>query len=931
MPFLKSLFNMEDGGGDLPGLRLALASGLGLAIGGLAGLLVLIAEPKALIPVELMGCQAYLEDLNISNRLLAATVFLLVSWAVFLAAVSGSWSRRLAEKFARGRLYEQGGRLYDDLRILTGRLLEAFLDFGGPSEDLKALRRQEGQWLFAGLIFTTALPAMSALLVNLVMSYLWPGMPLSFWPVLKRIFVVLQIAWAGGLVYAWLKSPGAVLPRLVLRLQYAVLPFFLLLLPTPVSDGQALVRLLPSGRLIWIALGLIILGIFDIRRRRGREWGRGLFSPLALLALLWGYAQNYGPLPEIWTNTFELGARLPEFYMVASGQLKLFADIYITYGLHDMAGFALGWLAFGQPTVAAAGAGMTLWHILLLSVFFLLALRLLPPTGAFILAFLIGGNAQIMVGLYAAVLLLPALVRRPLFWLMAWVALSALFPFARIPQGTIAVLASLPGAAFQAWQLRRSGRGPVLALAVFSLIAAGLVLVWPFGDNFRGLMRIFLETAEVNGPWGANLSPGFTVHPQKILAFFSFFLLPLLAMVAARYMRGRDIREQDLAVAAGRFVAPFVLIYTACSLSYAFSRMDYSYNVRNYQVAISMAGVLALAIGRFCPRGRAGNLLLLILLLTAVSRPLEWFYPRHIFRGGAGPFQTAEIADGKDYGLPNLGRGIFNGAFLAEEAAVRRALDRVLEPDETLLDLTIEGLHYFTSERRLLTEYPVYYVYPGDKPQKRALEVIGRRGIKVSLLDGSMVIDGSPVNLRGYYLYRQAVLSGRPWEISPTKTLLMPEDYFKRIGLEPPSLRESLPLLDKQFPNLDFKLIPSVWGRGFSKWRNMSEIINWDDQLEETVKTEHRFEAPQGLRGREGGLLLLNIDKAPSEPFPVEIIWSDRDWPGETNKIRFTARRGLNLVPLDAAPRWLLADDISQLTAISQLPFSINTCRLLNR
>jgi hypothetical protein len=245
----------------------------------------------------------------------------------------------------------------------------------------------------------------------------------------------------------------------------------------------------------------------------------------------------------------------------------------------------------------------------------------------------------------------------------------------------------------------------------------------------------------------------------------------------------------------------------------------------------------------------------------------------------------------------------------------------------------MEGLHYFTSERKLWTEYPVYYVYPGDKPQKRALEVLDRQRISVFLLDASVIFDKSPVNLRGYHLYRYALLGGgRPWEISPRKTILMPEDYFRRIGLAPPSLLESLPLLDKQFPNLDFERIPSVWGRGFAKWRDiLPEVMNWDDQLAGT-DTRHSFVHPQGLRGRDGGLLLLDIELAPSASIPVEIAWSNGDWPDETNTIKFTARPGVHLVPLDAAPRWLLADTITGLTITTRdMPFAIRAIRLLQR
>ena len=488
---LKHFFTTQYDDDALLGMRLCIGSFIGLITGGLAALLILIFEPVPLMPVELMGSLAYMEDINISNRLFAVAACLFISLAVFLVAGFGPWSHFLAEKILRSRIYEQCCHLFTRLQGRASRLTESILVLGRPEPALKELRRQQGKWLFPGVAFAFAVPSMLALVTRVVMSYLWHDALLLSWPALKIFFfVILQGALFGLLAYSWLKSPGVILPRFVLWMQYALLPLFFLLLPTPASNGQVILHALPSGRLIWVVLGLIAWGVADILHRRRRDWGKGLFSPIALLALLLSYAMPLGLYPAIWANTYELGSRLPQFWMVSSGYLRLFADMYITYGLYDMVGLALGWLAFGQNTVIAASAGMALLSVILQSALFLLALRFLPPVGAFILAFYMGGEAGATVCLYAGVLLLPALIKRPVIWLMVWVALSALFPFARIPQGTIAVLASLPGAAFQAYRLLRHNLVHVAAVLAFGITAAVLVFIWPFGDHFLGRWRL---------------------------------------------------------------------------------------------------------------------------------------------------------------------------------------------------------------------------------------------------------------------------------------------------------------------------------------------------------------------------------------------------------------------------------------------------------
>src|SRR4030042_1195476 len=128
----------------------------------------------------------------------------------------------------------------------------------------------------------------------------------------------------------------------------------------------------------------------------------------------------------------------------------------------------------------------------------------------------------------------------------------------------------------------------------------------------------------------------------------------------------------------------------------------------------------------------------------------------------------------------------------------------------------MEG-HYFSSQRKLITEYPVYFVYPGENPQLRAIEKLRNHNVRVTLLE-PWHWDKAPSPLRTYYLYRYALLHGLPFEITPTKTLLLPPEYIERLGLTPPNPTQTLQLLDKQFPRNDFSYYPGVWGRGYKKF-----------------------------------------------------------------------------------------------------------------
>jgi hypothetical protein len=374
----------------------------------------------------------------------------------------------------------------------------------------------------------------------------------------------------------------------------------------------------------------------------------------------------------------------------------------------------------------------------------------------------------------------------------------------------------------------------------------------------------------------------------------------------------------------------FVLLYLACSVSYAFSRLDNSSFARQYQVALTLLPVPCLATMLYS-KARKPLLCLMaaLVLVAACNLRLPEYFPLTERR-----YLPAALQAGSEYGVPAAGTGRFAAKALQEEGAVKAALDRVLEPGETFLDLTMEGQHYFTAERRLLTEYPVYYTYPGDLPQKRALELLESQKVATALLDSSMVYDDSPLNLRAYYLYRYALLRGLPWEISPDKTLVMPAGHFTRAGLVPPDRATALRLLDKQFPDVNLQRLPEVWGRGGKKWKQQfPELLPLIPVRDAGPAKFHELRPGRVFEGRAGGLLFLEIAHSSAQALPLRISWKTGNGPDQGGQMFFKAGTGMHIVPLDASPRWLLAAEILSLTieAQDEEPFSVREAVLHSR
>jgi hypothetical protein len=73
--------------------------------------------------------------------------------------------------------------------------------------------------------------------------------------------------------------------------------------------------------------------------------------------------------------------------------------------------------------------------------------------------------------------------------------------------------------------------------------------------------------------------------------------------------------------------------------------------------------------------------------------------------------------------------------------------------------------------------------------------------------------------------------------------------------------------------------------------------------------------AQEPLDGRDAGLLGFDFKcQAGAEPAVLTVAWATRSRPaGEATTVRFDGADGRLIVPLDAAPRWLLAEDIAQI------------------
>ena len=461
------------------------------------------------------------------------------------------------------------------------------------------------------------------------------------------------------------------------------------------------------------------------------------------------------------------------------------------------------------------------------------------------------------------------------------------------------MVASLPAFVWQAVNLFRQNRKTFWKSAGFLGIAAILVAVWPFGKYFWGLLRIFSETARVNSPWAADVWQIDSAPFFEVLLGNVVLVMPLISLLAAFVIIWHGRRESRSFVAF--FLSSFIILFAFASVSYGFSRTGWAPYLRQSQVLLTILLPLLAGILVYIPSRVIRTVCLGVFLCFTPLWPRYIPSPMYFFKSARDfpAMEEVDLQDAEGFGLPHLGVGFFPADHLQEEAAVKKVLDAVLAPNETFLDLTMHGLHYFSSQRKMVTEYPIYYVYPGDRPQLRALEALRDNDVRVALLD-PISFDQSPSPLRTYYLYRYALLRGLPLEVTASKTLLMPPEYFARLDLIPPNPAQTLQMLDKQFPMTQFSYLPGVWGRGyleFSKDLQLVRELTAGPEQADGNRPSIDFELQPSLRGADAGLLVLDMEMPEDFEGDGFLRWVIGDLPEEKNQIQFKPIKGVNIIP----------------------------------
>ena len=762
---------------------------------------------------------------------------------------------------------------------------------------------------------------------------------------------------AAVIAYITLSSTPEILEAKLLRMivlgQLLIPGLFFILLPTPwVVDG-ARVFGAPVTTAAWAVVGVLIVLAYADLHRCAKAVGRGepssgmiAVSPVCLIAvilLVKVVPAGFGAV----SDDYHFGEFIVPWWSWAQHGLTPFWDYAPVRGFVNYLPGALNAVLFDGTAATMRTVGPFRIALILLLAFPALAYAIGkgPAFLALLMAPAADGLREIDILAAAALCLLcESFLRwRPTWSIIAWIMLGTAMVLVAPGQGGLFVLATTPlGMVLlrRAWRTER--RSLIRATGLLVLVFAVLALATPFGLMLIGAVRYGIEHSASNviangRAWSESF--GMTPGPNPWLweiARASWLAVTLVAGVLVMRAASLEPAARERALVYG---VP-ILLLTLLFVMRAATRLD---------PGMSRAGLASIW----------SLSLLLPLLLLAAQRPKRWSEVLFVWVSaaavlaplfGARPWErllvrSAEVITpphdlvvGARVGLPNLGTVAAGPDHLSRLVTVRGALDRLLEPGETYLDLTNRNAHYFYFDRPPPIDTTAFYNLYHTSGQLRAIHALQRRPPPAVLAEADNLLhDGGPAGFRAYLLYRHVLLNYLPAVIDDHIWLVRP-DRAARLGraarLPENGSEEDFAMLDRAFRSIDLRQLPIAWGRSYASlqasMRTVAKVTSESVEAtnSRTPESEVRLRVSGAsphvvydieslrLAGRDAGLLSFAFECAGRRaPVVMRVYWTTRSMPdfNDSMMLWFNAAKGRLIVPLDAAPRWLLAKELTKL------------------
>jgi hypothetical protein len=787
------------------------------------------------------------------------------------------------------------------------------------------------------------------------LGVLWGIVPSARHAQFGRWASVVAIA-AGAVVLAvlwWRSGRGGTWPQIeaALSVAQAGIPlFFLFILPTPWVDATGASYPPQMHWLVWIGISaLVLLTLADIVKRRerltGDLWRR--VSPFCLVALLI-FLKVPPTAASIPIDDYHFGEFVTPWWSWWWKGMVPFWDFAPARGLIN---YLSGLLSSGffDGTAAAILLALPLQFAVVTLVAFPPIARMTGAFAAFVgLLFLPPAHtlSEAELLLAAAICLLAwGYTRwRPTAWLLVWVVLGVLGVLIAAGQGGLLVLATMPVGASAAWRAWRTERIVLYrAWAGAAVVMAALALASPLRWMVIGAIRYGVEQSSVNDiahgvPWAASGGIPLANPLTWEAARASWIVVALVcgALLLAAWRHDGPHRRAAVPLVVPVFLLAVLYIVRAAGRidPDGITRLGYT---SLWMVGILLPAVLATASGN---RRRPGVVFTVLAICGLLLPQTQMRDVTDVLTRAAEVSPAPPALDARAPAQPhNIGHAHIDPAHLNRLQAINRQLSLLLDPGETYLDLTNRNAQYFYLDRMPPIETAAVYNLVDERQQLRAVASLRARQPPVVLADADSIRhDGGSVAFRSHLLYRYVVKHYVPISTDGLVLMVLPSRLGRvplEVRMQPlnPAFRSRL--LARVFRQDGLALLPVSWGRsrrtldsqlrevrrldGAANASEASRNGNWYTATGQDPSVTIAL-TPTLASGAEAGMLSLDFTCEGNAAAVMVITWTDAG--GMAGPVQLNARDGHMIVPLDASPRWLLAEQISSI----RLSLRATTC-----
>lgn len=724
-------------------------------------------------------------------------------------------------------------------------------------------------------------------------------------------------------------SPGSC-DRFFFVAQLGIPLLFLYLLPPPFQrrDGSWFDPEIhwTFSLLVWILIGIAWFALARAFRRAAE--GEIFRVPLPILLAMAGcLLAGQDGWPAIWHDDYHNGEVALPWYLWQTMGCVPYIDYIPSRGLINYLPGFFTWLFRGHD-LSFLGIGQRLADLAVLAV-------LLPPLRrrcgsvvAFAAILVISGlGCGIGAGLAVAIaffffLTEPERYRDPIRWLWWFGVLGLVGVFYSLTDTAAMVLATVPLLLRQLWRAVTEQRRAFCLSAGAVVVIALLLLLTPFYRIIGRMLCILLEQAGVYTlahcvPWMSSRELDAMVTQGLFWQFVRFGWLGVGAMALFSLLRKRRNTLRDELHFLG---SSSVLILTVLLIQRAGGRIDLGSTSRIFTVSGLFAGFLVPWLLPGLARRRALLCGWVIVLGLYGLQSADWRNLR--YNCTVTVVEPEGVVDLSAAGFPMLGRAsLIQPDHLAHLIGTKALLDRVLEPEESYLDMTNNATGYTYFHRRPPVSYPAWnYVASRPQVERMVEEVKAAKPLLVLVKGRDVNFYEGRLPFRAHALYRYLLKEYLPFRDTGGRIWMIRRGFEARLNGVPQVEAASIgdmALAAEAFQDPKIDAYPFTWGASLERLApHLADPVPVRVGAGKNLRgggeglffaqpggAELRLEIPAGMTG---DFLLLEFDR-PIVGRDFRVVWEDvlagrgQPW------IEFWGGSNCYLIPLDTSPNWLLS------------------------